>query len=460
MSSTSGDGALWFLGSSRGRNHHEKTIEGDLFGAFVAAGAISKANADDPKKSALIRCARTDKGVHAAGNVISLKLIIEDPDIVQKINDNLSPQIRVWGLERTNGSFSAYQFCDSRIYEYLIPTHTFLPPHPDSFLGRTLEKIAEEAEDLDAYKQRQLEVSSFWADTEEKYIKPVLEALDPSIRQLVLKALYDADTEQVHTEKGTEEPDAGTETTVKGSLSGEENVQGLAVGGVPPPQAAESSFSATLSGNEEILPLGKVTDSDEICQIIAKPKEPTPLDLAVKRLKAAYITAKKAYRIHPARAARIQSALSHYLGTHNYHNYTVHKSYRDASAKRVMKSFVMNETPIIINDTEWLSLKVHGQSFMMHQIRKMVSMAALVVRCGCPDTRILDTYGEEKVSIPKAPGLGLLLERPVFDTYNQRLVGEFGREKIAFTKYEKEMEEFKQREIYQRIFREEERDNQ
>lgn len=466
MSSTPGDGALCFLGLPRGRNHHEKTIEGDLFGAFVAAGAISKANADDPKKSALIRCARTDKGVHAAGNVISLKLIIEDPDIVQKINDNLSPQIRVWGFERTNGSFSAYQFCDSRIYEYLIPTHAFLPPHPDSFLGRTLEKIAEEAEDLDGYKQRQVEVSSFWSETEGKYIKPILEALDPSIRPLVLKALYDADSEPVHTEKGNEEPDAGTETTIKGRLSGVNEVQDLATEedlaaeGVPPQQAVESNFSAIRSGNEEILSLDKVTDSEEVSQPIPKPKEPSPLDLAVKQLKAAYISAKKSYRIHPARAARIQSALSHYLGTHNYHNYTVQKTYRDASAKRVMKSFVMNVTPIIINDTEWLSLKVHGQSFMMHQIRKMVSMVALVVRCGCADTRILDTYGEEKVSIPKAPGLGLLLERPVFDTYNQRLVGEYGREKIEFTKYEKEMEEFKQREIYERIFREEERDNQ
>lgn len=459
MSSASGDGAPCFLGLPRGRNHHEKTIEGDLFGAFVAAGAISKANADDPKKSALVRCARTDKGVHAAGNVISLKLIIEDPDIVQKINDNLSPQIRVWGFERTNSSFSAYQVCDSRIYEYLIPTHAFLPPHPDSFLGRTLEKIAEEAKDLDGYNQRQLEVSSFWSETEERYIKPILEALDPSIRPLVLKALYDADSEPVHTERGIEEPDAGTETTVQGSLSGQEEVQSMAAEGVPPQQAVESNFSTTRSSNKEMLPLDKVTDSEEISQPIPKPKEPSPLDLAVKQLKAAYISAKKAYRIHPARAARIQSALSRYLGTHNYHNYTIQKTYRDASAKRVMKSFVMNETPIIINDTEWLSCKVHGQSFMMHQIRKMVSMVALVVRCGCADTRILDTYGADKVSLPKAPGLGLLLERPVFDTYNQRLAGEFGRAKIQFGKYDREMQAFKQREIYERIFREEESDH-
>lgn len=59
-------------------NSAEKTIEGDICKAFVAAGTISKANADDPKKSSLVRCARTDKGVHAAGNVISLKLIVEE----------------------------------------------------------------------------------------------------------------------------------------------------------------------------------------------------------------------------------------------------------------------------------------------------------------------------------------------------------------------------------------------
>ena len=143
------------------RNHREKTIEGDLFSAFVAAGAISKANADDPKKSSLVRCARTDKGVHAAGNLISLKLIIEDPDIVQKINEKLSPQIQVFGLTRTNGSFSAYQFCDSRIYEYLIPTHVFLPPHPRSFLGKQLIELAKEAEDFEGYQTRQKEAEAF-----------------------------------------------------------------------------------------------------------------------------------------------------------------------------------------------------------------------------------------------------------------------------------------------------------
>ena len=175
-------------------DNKQKTIEGDLFNAFVKAGAISKANADDPKKSSLVRCARTDKGVHAAGNVISLKLIIEDDDIVQKINDNLTEQIRVWGIQRTTGSFSCYQACDSRWYEYLIPTHTFLPPHPSSHLGKKLEELAAEKGDLEEYRKRQAEVASFWPEVEEKHIKPILETLDDSIRPLVQEALYNVDS--------------------------------------------------------------------------------------------------------------------------------------------------------------------------------------------------------------------------------------------------------------------------
>lgn len=44
-----------------------------------------------------MRAARTDKGVHAAGNVLSLKFQIPSDDIVEKINSYLPDQIRVWG---------------------------------------------------------------------------------------------------------------------------------------------------------------------------------------------------------------------------------------------------------------------------------------------------------------------------------------------------------------------------
>lgn len=432
-------------------NHHEKTIEGDLFKAFVDSGAISKANADDPKKSSLIRCARTDKGVHAAGNVISLKLIVEDPDIVAKINEHLSPQIRVWGIERTNGSFSCYQHCDSRTYQYLIPSHCFLPPHPKSFLAKQMVELAEEANDLEGYQSRQKEVEDVWSKMEEEYVRPVIEEMELSIRDEVLRAFYEHDNNPANSASTI-----GTEA-LKQTISGVPN-QVKVISAVEDVSATESKNRQESTADISSV-LGLETVNVEAMETREeRPRELTPVENALRDLKAAHIKAKNAYRIHPARVARVRSHLSRYIGTHKFHNYTIEKTFRDPSATRVIKAFNVDAVPIIINDTEWLSLKVWGQSFMMHQIRKMVSMIALLVRCGCHEGRIQDSYMADKLSIPKAPSLGLLLECPVFEVYNEKLEG-FGYNKIDFGRYEEEMEEFKQREIYGRIFREEERDH-
>lgn len=458
----------------------EKTIEGDLFRAFVDAGAISKANADDPKKISLVRCARTDKGVHAAGNLISLKMIIEDENIVEKINQQLSPQIRVFGIERTNSSFSAYQFCDSRIYEYLIPTHCFLPPHPDSYFGQKLDQLAGEANDLEAYRERQSEVSSYWADAEERFIKPIFNQLDPSVQSIVRRVLYEISLKDAEEElaKATIDLKAIEETSPsetrddpnkllnyfdeedrnRPDIQEHRTITEVQDKPVNPASGADGGVSASEMKEEN----AKSEHEPKTVRSEPSVKETKSLESAIRQLKTAYITAKKSYRIDSRRLERIRSTLSHFVGTHNFHNYTIEKPFRDPSAKRVIKSLIIAEaSPLTIGNTEWLSLKVHGQSFMMHQIRKMVSMAALIVRCGaCPATLIPQSYSSEKLSIPKAPGLGLLLERPVFDMYNEKLAKQFERAAIDFGQFDAEMQAFKQREIYERIFREEEEHGQ
>lgn len=45
-----------------------------------------------------MRAARTDKGVHAACNLVSLKMICSDDKIVQKLNDLLPNHFRIWGM--------------------------------------------------------------------------------------------------------------------------------------------------------------------------------------------------------------------------------------------------------------------------------------------------------------------------------------------------------------------------
>ncbi len=66
----------------------------------MKAGAVSEDNADDPVKVNLARAARTDAGVHAAGNVVSLKMITARPDVpdmLARVNEELPAEIRLWG---------------------------------------------------------------------------------------------------------------------------------------------------------------------------------------------------------------------------------------------------------------------------------------------------------------------------------------------------------------------------
>jgi len=414
----------------------QPTIEGDLFQAFVKAGAISKANADDPKKSALVRCARTDKGVHAAGNVISLKLIVEDDDIVQKINSHLPAQIRVWGYERTTGAFSCYAACDSRWYEYLIPTYAFLPPHPSSWIARQLKTIAEEDGQLDQVNLLQADVAHFWDEIEKTQVAPILDELDPESRHLLEQALYR--TEYLSYSSLKDDDDA-------------ETMYGQTVDG----EAAKSDHDAERA---EPSTSGKGQEASSATLGDGAGKEsnvlPEVVEQAIRAVREVYLDAKRKFRIHPDRLSRVRQVLSMYQGTHNFHNFTVKKSAKDPSARRFIQSFKVENEPVLINGTEWLSMKVHGQSFMMHQIRKMVALVAMIVRSGCPSDRLRETLSTAVYNIPKAPSLGLLLERPVFQCYNDKAAN-FDKKPIIFDPYEKEMLEFKQREIYDKIFLEE-----
>lgn len=347
-------------------------------------------------------------------------MIVEDDDIIQRINNELSPQIRVWGYEVTSKSFSCYQMCDSRVYEYLMPSHCLLPPHPSTYLGKKIVEIAEEKGDLNDVKARQEEVATYWEEVDEKYIKPILSGLPEDIRTIVEKSLFQDDQPRDGLDPTADIEEPATET--------------------PAPETEQSEQKTEESGESE--------------PFVMEPRQKATVD-AIKSIKAAYLAARRAYRAPASRVERLQECLSRYVGTINFHNYTIQKAHNDPSAKRHIKSFEVNPTPIIINGTEWLSLKVHGQSFMMHQIRKMVAMATMVVRSGCHPDRIPETYGPDRIAIPKAPGLGLLLERPIFDAYNKKAEGN-ERSPIDFGRWETELNEFKQREIYDRIFREEE----
>ncbi|KAJ2766233.1 tRNA pseudouridine synthase 1 [Coemansia nantahalensis] len=298
-------------------NPGARTIESDLFKALCGAGAVSEDNASDQHKVQLQRAARTDKGVHAAGQVVSLKMIVEDPDIVAKINQHLPAQIRAWGFVRTVRSFNSKTMCDSRIYEYLLPTYVFMAP------SQQCQEIARTV--------------------------PIAEREVPA------------------------------------------------------------------------------ASPEEIAQM-------------------------RAYRLSPETLQFVRDALAKYKGTHDYRNFTVTKGCTEHNSKRHMFWFEAAD-PMVVEGSEWLSLKVKGQSFMLHQIRKMVGLIILMARAGAPLSLMDRLFGGPLVNVPKAPGLGLLLEQPVFDGYNQRTENQATTASgvVTFEPHKAEIDAFKQEFIYDNI---------
>lgn len=354
-------------------NPPNPTIEAELFRAFVEAGAISKANSNDLKKNGFMRAARTDKGVHAGGNLISLKLIIEDPDIKEKINEKLPAGIRVWDIERVNKAFDCRKMCGSRWYEYLLPTYSLIGPKPGSILYNNIEDSKVECPGV---LDEDAESKEFWA-------------------------AFDKEAQELFTPEEIEAIKAYN----------------------PPPR---EEFDAT-----------------------------DDLYLKVRKFKQLENLHRRKFRISEEKLNKFRATMKQYLGAHNFHNFTLGKDFKESSAIRFMKEIKVSE-PFVIGDakTEWVSIKIHGQSFMLHQIRKMISMATLITRCGCPVERISQAYGQQKLNIPKAPALGLLLEAPVFEGYNTRLE-KFGYKPIEFSKHQAEIDDFKMKHIYDKIYKEE-----
>ncbi|KAJ8489355.1 hypothetical protein ONZ51_g2998 [Trametes cubensis] len=313
-----------------------RTIEGVLFDALIKVGAVSQDNSDNPTKVKLGRAARTDAGVHAAGNVVSMKLINEIPgvpDLVAKINEELPPEIRVWSIIRVQNSFNARTTCDSRKYTYFFPSYLMIPPKPGSGLHNTLK-----------------------AQGAEPAPHPFWENANPA-----------------------------------------------------------------------------ATPQDDL-----------------KR--------KRAYRITPEQLAALRETAKKFEGSHNFHNFTVGRDFRDRSCQRFLKSIEISD-PAVYGDTEWIAVLLHGQSFMLHQ-RKMISALVLSCRTNTPPQIIEEMYGPRQVFVPKMPALGLLLEYPIFESYSRRVAAvneklqpsdpEY-RAPIDFEVHRAQLDEFKQNHIYSKM---------
>ena len=134
------------------KNPGATTVEQTLEDAIHACGGISDANYEAGyQKVSWSRAGRTDKGVHAVGQLIGLKMVLHnddaDPDpMVARVNAELARgahAVRILAVARATNGFCAHSGCSSREYEYLLPACALRPAGSAHGDGTTAPTAAE-----------------------------------------------------------------------------------------------------------------------------------------------------------------------------------------------------------------------------------------------------------------------------------------------------------------------------
>ena len=262
-----------------------------------------------------MRAARTDAGVSAAINVLNLKLILNPPSLPEgtsltaHINSFLPPAVQIWNIIRVQGGFHSRTMCDSRMYNYSLPTYCFLEPRPETAMGKRV--TLQEGE------------HNWWDD------KPASTAKSK-------------DKEAVKVEERAAEKVEGE--TDAGSSEGKRSVEAPADVKVEQDQL-DAQTSSKDSENLDTDTAGaakQVPGAGEAAKTDAGDADsnPPPAHPTMSAFKEDQIL-RKGYRISPETLARLRHTINAYKGSHNFWNFTVGKDFKDRSCQRVMKNLTV-----------------------------------------------------------------------------------------------------------------------
>ncbi|XP_037092694.1 tRNA pseudouridine synthase A-like [Pollicipes pollicipes] len=125
------------------------------------------------------------------------------------------------------------------------------------------------------------------------------------------------------------------------------------------------------------------------------------------------------YRMPDEVLSNVNRLFEKYTGTHNYHNFTSRRKPNDPSNKRYVMEMGCSQ-PFVRRGVEFVVITVKGQSFMLHQIRKMVGVVMAVAQGHAEEGVFERAWSLDRIDLPVAPALGLLLHEVHYDRYNQR----------------------------------------
>lgn len=159
---------------------------------------------------------------------------------------------------------------------------------------------------------------------------------------------------------------------------------------------------------------------------------------------------KEDYRVPDDVIKKFNEILEGYVGVHVFHNFTSGKSFKEDSSKRIIRYMQCSEPfyPCHQKQVEFVIVRVKGQSFMMHQIRKMIGLALAIIKGYATDDHLRRSMEGPFMDVPKAPGLGLMLEETHFDRYNRKYGCDGQHEALEWSAVNEAIDKFKYDYIY------------
>lgn len=363
------------------------TVEEELHKAFKALN-IYRPEENNLGSLSYTRCSRTDKGVSAVALISGLKLpssCIND-DFPKRINSVLPDDIKVERVTRATSGFHAQKNCESRVYEYLIPIEWIVCDIFNSDKNATTEsKVDTEKENYNGIKS--IKTYSDIKDLQTKAIEGIKKTIN-SLKEKEAKKQNDSGEIDENGEENIEYNIECLEQMIKNEEDLEKNAP------------VEQYLEAESVYNNEIK------------------DKPIPDKETEEKMK-------EKLRNMPG-YIRLSKALEKYVGTHNFHNYTIGLKATAPSARRCIKSFTTSLKWFVPATGEnqmphWFVVaKVHGMSFITWHIRRMIGASVAVARLRAPLSWIDGSMTYMATGVPTAPGRYLYLVGPLYEQYNER----------------------------------------
>jgi tRNA pseudouridine38-40 synthase len=360
------------------KNPGAKTIEDAVETALFHAGIIEASDYGTLSKVGWNRAARTDKGVHAAGQVISLMLRLREgeteDDLRVRTNSFLPSEIRVFDFVRVTKQFNAKNLCSGRKYGYILPTFTLRPV--DSF-----------ASIMYVQKHKGLSKEVVTENGSDDYTSG--DAFGRGRQHMLTKR-----------------------AAFRSALPSSEDLLRM--------EAAIAQSEKLTSAATNVTPRFEIPDAYQTGAAFVLSLSTTKV-LREKDFQSRVNGA--GFRLRASEWETLRNVLQKFCGTRSFHNFTPRLEAGDATTVRYITECVPSK-PFIVGEgaeaMEFVHVTIQGQSFLLNQIRHMIGLTIDRVRGQCGESVMDLAFSGGSFKLPLAPAEGLYLGQCYFLAYDRR----------------------------------------